>query len=171
MARHRRLLLAVAGVLSLGVGASACSSDSTSMHHVVKVDLTSVDKVLHTVGANDAGVYGANHLTGSGTDSDGSKVDVELLALVNYKNGSGSFDGVLTLTFADGDTLGLKLVGGKTVAATDTTDATFKSTLAVIDGTGEHLGATGKGLFSGARKDALGGVVQATFDVTAYVAG
>jgi len=171
MSRRSRFLLAVAGVVALGASVTGCSDGATSMHHVVKVDIESIDKVLHKVGADDANVYGFNHLTGAGTDSDGSKVDVEMLATVDYNKGTGPFEGVLTFTFANGDTLGMRMVSGKTVAATDTTDATFASKLEVIDGTGGHLGSSGKGTFVGARKDALGGLVQATFDMNVVVAG
>ncbi len=171
MSRRSRFLLAAVGVFALGASVSACSDSGTSMHHVVKVDLTSINKVLHKVGADDAKVYGFNDLTGAGTDSDGSKVDVEFLAFVDYNKGSGAFDGALTFTFANGDTLGVRIVGGKAVAATDTTDATFASKLDVIDGTAGHQGSSGKGTFVGARKDALGGLVQATFDMNVVVAG
>lgn len=128
----------------------------------VTVLTTSKEKVLHTAGVSGEHVYGFNHLVGdgiSGTDP----VNVEMLATVNYTNGSGDFDGVVTFTYTDGSTLGFQMVDGSTTAATDTTDAIFHSELTVIDGTGRFAGARGTGTFDGARKDALGGAVDMTF--------
>jgi hypothetical protein len=99
---------------------------------------------------------------GDGTDGT-EAVNVEMLATVNYTNGSGDFDGVITFTYADGSTLGFDMVDGSTVAATDTTDATFHSELEVIGGTGRYVNTTGTGTFDGSRKDALGGAVEMTF--------
>ena len=128
----------------------------------ITVLTTSTEKVLHTVGASGEHVYGWNRLMGDGT-SETEAVSVEMLATVNYTNGSGDFDGVITFTYTDGSTLGFDMVGGSTVAATDTTDATFHSDLVVIGGTGRYATSTGTGTFDGSRKDALGGAVEMTF--------
>ena len=119
-------------------------------------------KILHTAGASGEHVYGWNRLVGDGTNGTNT-VNVEMLATVNYTNGSGDFDGVITFTYPDGSTLGFDMVGGSTVAATDTTEATFHSDLVVIAGTGTYASATGTGTFDGSRKDALGGAVEMTF--------
>lgn len=168
------LLLSAVAVGSLVAG--GCSSDSgmtstadaqatttlAAPTQTVTVLATSAEKVLHTVGASGEHVYGSNHLVGDGTDGT-EAVNVEMLATVNYTNGSGDFDGVITFTYADGSTLGFDMVDGSTVAATDTTDATFHSELQVIGGTGRYVNTTGTGTFDGSRKDALGGAVEMTF--------
>jgi hypothetical protein len=167
-------LLAV-GTLAFGAG---CSSDSSSASgtdsvasttivssaptQTITVLTTSAQKILHTAGASGEHVYGWNRLVGDGT-SGAETVNVEMLVTVNYTNGSGSFVGVFTFTYADGSTLGFDIRNGTTVAATDTTDATFHSDLVVIAGTGKYATATGTGTFDGSRKDALGGAVQMTF--------
>lgn len=163
--RPARALLGVALVAFTATALAGCGDAPATPPgaHVVEVQLTSQDKVLHKAGPNDSKIYGSNHLTGDGTVDGGDAVAVEMLATVNYTNGSGDFGGVITLTFADGSTLGLVMEDGAAVAATDTTDATFHSNLRVIGGTGAYVDAFGSGTFTGARKDALGGAVQATF--------
>lgn len=133
---------------------------------VVTVQLTSQDKVLHTVGPDDSKIYGSNHLTGEGAVDGGDAVQVEMLATVNYTNGSGDFGGVITFTFDDGSTLGVLMEDGAAVAATDTTEATFHSNLRVIGGSGALVDAHGTGTFVGTRKEALGGAVEATFTLS-----
>jgi hypothetical protein len=156
--------------------AGGCSSDSgitsaadaqattttSAPTQVITVLTTSAQKILHTAGASGEHVYGWNRLVGDGTNGTDT-VNVEMLATVNYTNGSGDFDGVITFTYPDGSTIGFDMVGGSTVAATDTTEATFHSDLVVIAGTGTYASATGTGTFDGSRKDALGGAVEMTF--------
>ena len=79
---------------------------------------------LYQVGPANQTVYGWNRLTCT-TRVGGETVDVELLGSVDYVNGSGDFFGFVTITFADGSSLGVRLTEGHAEAATDTTDATF----------------------------------------------
>jgi len=163
----RRVVSAVLAVGSVA-GLAACGDAPATPEgaQVIVVQLTSQDRVLHTVGPADSKIYGSNHLTGVGTVDGGEAVQVEMLATVNYTNGSGDFGGVITLTFADGSTLGLLMERGAAVAATDTTEATFHSGLSVIGGSGSLANAGGSGTFVGTRKEALGGAVEATFTVS-----
>ena len=93
MTRLARTLTKITGVLALSiVGSLVGSSCSTSPHPATVVEiatqLTSQQRTLHKVGANDENVYGWNQLTGT------AKVDgatVEMLANVNYLKGSGEF--------------------------------------------------------------------------------
>jgi hypothetical protein len=165
--------VALLAIASLGL-TSGCSSASGTSNaatsttaasaptQTITVLTTSTEKVLHTAGASGEHIYGWNRLVGDGTNGTDT-VNVEMLATVNYTNGSGDFDGVITFTYADGSTLGFDMVDGSTVAATNTTDATFHSDLVVIAGTGKYATATGTGTFDGSRKDALGGAVEMTF--------
>lgn len=164
MSKFARLALAFTALLGVGLGASASATAPRPTTVTVTVSLTSVDTSLHRVGPQNTRLYGANHLIGTGTDSNGAPVDVELLALVNYTNGSGRFEGQFTLTFANGDTLGLQAVNGATLA--NSGGANFTSQLKVIDGTGGLLRSKGTGTFLGSRTSVIGSPVQSTLRVT-----
>ena len=162
-------LLAIASLgLTSGCSSASSASNATTSTTVsaptqtITVLTTSTEKVLHTSGASGEHVYGWNRLVGDGA-SGTDLVNVEMLATVNYTNGSGSIAGVITFTYPDGSTIGFDMGKGTAVAASDTTDATFHSDLVVIAGTGKYATATGTGTFDGSRKDALGGAVEMTF--------
>lgn len=156
-------LIVITSCSSASSASNATTSTTVSAPtQTITVLATSSEKVLHTSGASGEHVYGWNRLVGDGT-SGTDVVNVEMLATVNYTNGSGDFDGVITFTYPDGSTLGFDMVGGATVASTDTTEATFHSDLVVISGTGKYATAAGTGTFDGSRKDALGGAVEMTF--------
>ena len=125
--------------------------------------LTSVSRTLYQVGPGTTSTYGWNRLTGAAT-LDGQPVTIELLASVDYTAGNGPFSGFVTFTFADGSTLGVTMQG-MTRAAPNTTDASFAATLGVIGGTGTYVDAAGHGTFTGERQAALGGQVDAVFDL------
>ena len=175
MTRLARTLTKITGVLALSiVGSLVGSSCSTSPHPATVVEiatqLTSQQRTLHTVGANAENVYGWNQLTGT-AEVDGATVGIEMLANVNYLKGSGEFFGFVTLTFADGATVGVQMNSGRTTAATEPINASFTSPLTVINGTGRYAGVTGTGGFSGQRKDALGGVVDSRFNLALRMPG
>ena len=152
-------LLQAGAPLSTPVGQSATG---TPLH--VTVDLDSQSRTLHTVGADGSITYGWNQLVGTAT-VDGQPVGVELLGNVNYVKGSGPIFGFVTLTFADGSTLGMQFQGAATTTANGD-ETSFAATLGVIGGTGRYASATGTGIFTGSRKAALGTTVAATFDLT-----
>jgi hypothetical protein len=162
----RPLSALVVGLVALVSGSvlTACSDDAASPDLAVSVQLTSQNRFLHKVGVDEEKIYGWNQLTGT-AQVGGEAVQVELLGEVDYVNGSGNFSGFLTFTFPDQSMLGMRMTGGKAVAATDTTEASFSSNLEVIDGTGRYLGTKGKGTFTGTRKDALGGDVVSEFNL------
>ena len=161
----RRAAFFLVAVCALSVAAVACSDDDTSSSTLeVSVQLTSQDSTLHLVGPDDQTVYGWNLLTGK-SQVNGESADVELLGNVDYLNGSGDFFGFVTITFADGSSLGLRMTDGHAEAATDTTNATFTSGLNLLGGTGRYLEATGIGSFDGSRSEALGGAVEAVFSL------
>jgi hypothetical protein len=157
----RTLLAFFAATAVVALGAS-CSPERSTTTVTVDVLLKSQQKSLHKVGQDGRSLYGSNYLVGDGT-ANGEKVTVEMQAIVDYTNGGGAFDGVITLTFADGATLGLRMFDGAATAKTDTTSARFRSLLSVIDGTGTYLGTAGRGTFTGERMDAIGGAVQTHF--------
>jgi hypothetical protein len=70
----------------------------------------------------------------------------------------------VTFTFADSSTLAVRMQGLATANA-DGTVTTFSSTLGVVGGTGTYATAAGSGTFTGERRTALGGNVDATFEL------
>jgi hypothetical protein len=161
---HRlpRLAAVLLSLTVLGTSITACGNRPHVTTLEVDVLLKSQDKNLHKVGTDGRSLYGSNHLVGEGTVG-GDKVGVEMQATVDYTDGSGNFDGVITFTIADGSTIGVVMVDGQATAKTDTTSARFSSLLRIIDGTSTYLGASGRGTFAGERMDAIGGAVQSHF--------
>jgi hypothetical protein len=156
---------AQAGVLALValvVLLAACSSDNGRTPLDINVTLTSQETVLHQAGMEDEVIYGWNRLTGA-AEVEGEEAQVELLGSVDYREGSGTFSGFVTVTFGDGSAFGVRLTDGRTEAATDTTNARFESGLDVVNGSGRYAGVSGDGEFDGSRNDELGGVVEARF--------
>ena len=151
------VLLRTGAPLSTPVGEG--NEGATQLH--LETTLTSQSRTLHEASGNKT--YGWNALTGA-SSLDDQPVDVEMLASVDYVDGSGPFFGFLTFTFADGSTLGFTMQGSAHLdpAADETT---FASTLAVIGGTGTYAATTGSGVFIGKRTAELGGDVAATFDL------
>ena len=153
------VLLRTGAPLSTPVGEG--NEGATLLH--LETTLTSQSRTLHDSGADGDKTYGWNQLTGA-SSLDDQPVDVEMLASVDYIDGSGPFSGFLTFTFADGSTLGFTMQGSAELdSAADET--TFVSTLTVIGGTGTYAATTGSGVFSGQRTAELGGDVAATFDL------
>jgi hypothetical protein len=159
--------VALLAIASLGL-TSGCSSASGTSNaatsttaasaptQTITVLTTSTEKVLHTAGASGEHIYGWNRLVGDGTNGTDT-VNVEMLATVNYTNGSGGLDGVVTFTYPDGSTLAFMMVGGSTAVAANGTGAVFHSELEMIGGTGKYVTATGTGTFDGSRKSNLVG--------------
>jgi hypothetical protein len=149
------------------VGLTACSNDldatpaEGARTMSLSADLTSSSTLLRTVNTGDTTVYGWNLLEGEAT-LDGETVEVQMLGNVDYVSGNGDFFGFITFVFADESTIGVRMIGQAT-AASDTSNATFASSLTVIGGTGAYLDVTGTGTFTGERQDALGGLVSSDF--------
>lgn len=158
--------LAIVSLVAL-LGVSACSDDleGSSADQVrtieLSADLTSSNNLLRNVNTGDSVVYGWNLLEGEAT-LDAEPVEVQMLGNVDYISGSGDFFGFVTFVFADDSTIGVRMTGEAT-AASDTSNATFVSSLVVVGGTGRYLDATGTGTFTGERQDALGGQVSSDF--------
>lgn len=159
---HRRFTLLCAALGALAI--AACSDGGTAADLEFRVQLVSQSTTLRQVGPDNGIVYGWNMLIGT-TEVDGEMAQVEFLGSVNYVEGSGDFIGLVTLTFDDSSTLALYLPDGHTEAATDTTNATFTSSVEVIGGTGRYLEVEGDGDFDGERTEALGGAVESTFSL------
>ena len=151
------LTLVILGSAALVTPASAAGRTSTIVLHTT---MTSTGTTLQTQPGGH--VYGWNNLNGTTTWGNQSAT-IQLLADVNYVNGSGSFGGYVTITRADGTVLSLRLTGNA-VAAPDRT--TFAGGLSLFQGTGRYSGALGTGTMRGFRTAALGSPVDLTFTIT-----
>ncbi|CAB4323731.1 unannotated protein [freshwater metagenome] len=120
------------------------------------------DQSFRTTGANAQLRYGNGRLTGN-TTIDGAPADAELLAQVNYDQGSGPFTGFWTFTFGDGSDLVLAYSGTATKTGDDTS---IVGDLTVFGGTGSYASVTGGGTLRGERTVALGGDVDYRFSLT-----
>ena len=85
-------------------------------------------------------------------------VQVELLAALEYENGTGSFTGFITLNWPSGDALVMRYVGGAVRDAGGNTTVT--GALTVLGGTGSYARSTGSGQVHGFRSGQLGGPVH-----------
>ena len=149
----RLLPLVLAAVL---LPFAACADSPVELRFPASI--TSVETTLARVGPGDRVVYGWNRLTGK-TVVDGERVAIDMLGNVAYRHGDGPFFGFITLTFADGSTLGLRM-DGEADAIADTSRAEFRAKLTVLGGTGRFLRATGSGRWEGHRDAQLGGAVD-----------
>lgn len=112
-------------------------------------------------------VYGWNRLS-SPTRINREAANVEFLGSVNYVDGSGPFNGFITVTTASGDKLGLSVSGrGLSLAQdTSTADARFSGSITIIGGSGKYRNAQGIGTMTGTRASALGSPVAMKFNLT-----
>ncbi|MEI7887267.1 MAG: hypothetical protein WCJ04_07735 [Actinomycetes bacterium] len=158
----RKTLPLLFGALLLVAIAPACSTEdvesttSTTFGpsaETVKIEMPSVAKTLHKVGKDDTITYGANQLVGPATVL-GQPASVEILGSVNYISGSGPFTGFLTVTWADGSSVGFSILG----QAKQSTDgsSTIDSAMTYIGGSGSYVDSKLVGEFSGSRTAVVG---------------
>ena len=153
--------------LSAMVAPSMSLAPTGSAHEVsFSSSVASTDKRTTAAGPHGEALYGVV-LEGGSTTFDGKQATIDMTVLITYVAGNGPFVGLMTITTADGSTLGLTMLG-TTVASADTSDATFESTLTVIGGTKDYANASGSGSWSGSRKKSLGSAValNATISLT-----
>lgn len=157
--------LTIVAILAVGlVSPSVVQAKPATKELVFEVDLVSQGTTLHTLPGGI--VYGWNHLEGP-TSWGKKRADLEFLGNVDYVDGTGPFNGFVTVTRSDGTQLALSVTGWATApAGTGTANAKFRGTVSVIGGSGPYAGATGSGTMQGYRKAALGSPVELTFSVT-----
>ena len=157
--------LTIVAILAVGlVSPSVVQAKPATKELVFEVDLVSQGTTLHTLPGGI--VYGWNHLEGP-TSWGKKRADLEFLGNVDYVDGTGPFNGFVTVTRSDGTQLALSVTGWATApAGKGTANAKFRGTVSVIGGSGPYAGATGSGTMQGYRKAALGSPVELTFSVT-----
>lgn len=122
------------------------------------------DTTFYTVGDETLGVG----RLASVVDVGGEPVTFEVLVSLHYTDGSGPFEGFLSLTWPNGDAVVCRYAA--TVVRDAAGDSRWSSNLHVIDGSGALVGAAGRGTVAGFRSAALGGSVEYTVDLTIHPA-
>ncbi len=154
-------LIAVFSLLFAGTAQAATKGENIAF----KTVFVSQDTSLTTLPGGI--VYGWNRLT-SPTRINKQSATVEFLGSVNYVDGSGPFNGFITVTTANGDKLGLSVSGRGMSLAKDssTADARFSGSITIIGGSGKYKNAQGIGTMTGTRASALGSPVAMKFNLT-----
>lgn len=153
------LLLVVAMAVGLGTPAQAAPPDYSMVQ--LKTTLLSAGTTLETM--PNGLTYGWNDLRGE-TRWGRQPAQVRFLGDVQYVNGSGPFNGYVTITRADGSRLALRINGHSLAVPLETGTRThFTGDISIMGGSGRFAQATGIGSMTGVRKAALGSPVEMTF--------
>ena len=154
-------LIAIFSVLFAAPAFSANQGEKISFNTV----FVSQETTLTTLAGGK--VYGWNRLA-SPTRINKQSASVEFLGSVDYVNGTGPFNGFITVTMDNGDKLGLNVSGRGLSLAKDssTADARFSGSIEIIGGTGKYKNARGIGTMTGSRAAALGSPVAMKFNLT-----
>ena len=132
---------------------TACVEDIGKTNTGFTADLMGVPSERLITSNPDGRSFGLIRLTGKST-YDGGPVEITDVANVAYSNGSGPFNGFITLKDTFGSTLVMRFDGG--TKADGKGGATIDGPLTVIAGTGRWTGATGNGALVGVRGDVVG---------------
>lgn len=158
------MALVLVAVVAVALPTTASAGDRTATRNLTFTsEVTSVGTTLTELPGDI--VYGWNHLRGT-TRWGSRSATLDFLGDVDYVDGSGPFNGFVTITHRNGTQLALRVTGqAVTPPGPGTKDATFSGTVRVIGGSGTFTGATGHGTMTGSRQAALGGAVNLTFHV------
>jgi hypothetical protein len=148
---------------STSASAQRAESTKATRNLTFKTEFTSVDSIIKTLPGGVS--YGRNHLRGKTTWGN-RHGRVEFMAVLNYVDGNGPFNGNVTVTRSDGASIAFTTTGSSLSTGSGTSDASFRGLLTVIGGTGPFEGATGVGTLTGSRRAELGGAVRMTFNLT-----
>jgi hypothetical protein len=170
-----RLLKPVVALVLLGtagVSTVACSTDSTDTGtaYSVAVTLDTAEApvlVINEVGVNKEHRYGEAQLVGK-AELAGEQVDVEVLAIVNYLDGNGPFEGFWTFTAGNGDRLALSYSGE---AEQRDGRGQLRGTVKVLGGTGRYAKVTGSGTVEGKRSGEFRSGTAIAYLVTLHLSG
>ncbi len=166
--------------LCVGVGLTACSSNSSSSGNTsgspsssasaspspsqsgypvtFKSTLSSVLSRVNSVGKSDQQTYGLNVLEGS-SQINKTYVRVRMLATTDLTDKSGKIGGFLELVWRDGTVLGFRQSGTATYD-TSGKETAIETDLEVINGSGKAVGTTGTGKLTGTRTGSQGSTMK-----------
>ena len=154
----RLVLVALLGAALVATAAPAQASD-TRVTITFKAQLANVSNDTSTYGDLQ---YGTTTLQGASLVK-GEEVLVRRDSVVEYVDGSGPIGGFLTVTWADGSRVSMR-VSGTGIKASQRTD--FIASLDVFSTAGRWKGYVGHGVMRGVRDGALGSPVVYTYRVT-----
>lgn len=154
-------MLAMLVVLAIAVLSVGCSSTPPTQLRG-ESSMSSSESELTKVGADESKTYGWNHLVGT-TTTDLGAFEVDMLGNVDYASGSGPFFGFVTFLASNGDRIAMRMDGEAKVI--DDGSTALSSRLTVIDGSGEYVGVTGHGSFTGTRIAQVGAPIEIDFTV------
>jgi hypothetical protein len=161
----RRLPIAfvlASGVLA-GPAAALAAEPAMPLEVVIQTASEASQNHVHVVGPDGARTYGTVRLTGEASIADVA-IPVEVVGHSVYHDGTGPFAGSMTLTWPNGDELGLRfdVIVQPAGEGTSVTGA-----LDVLGGTGVLAEVTGTGVVTGGRVGPLGAPVEfrVTFDL------
>jgi hypothetical protein len=164
--RAALLLTSAAALLALAMPASAAPAaapDRVLQTVTLRTVVSSAGSTLETL---PGGVtYGWNDLRGS-TRWAGRNAQIRFLGDVDYRRGTGNFNGYVTVTRNDGARLAFRVVGWAEAKDPDTAETAFTGTIRILGGTGEYRGARGTGTMTGYRSAQLGSPVNMRFALT-----
>lgn len=134
---------------------------NTTPTDVVEARLMGPTGDQHFTALPDGRTYGIGRLTGDGravvtrTGAFASRIsEVELLAAVDYVDGSGPFTGFVTLESDDGSLIGMRYAGVAQRASDGSTR--IRGSLTVIASTGQFAGMRGEGSVEASRTGVVG---------------
>ena len=163
-----RIVAVIAGVIAASITTLAPAHAATyppAIPMVLKSTVTSSGTTLNTLPGGIT--YGWNDLNGPTTWGK-QQAAIHFQGDVNYLNGSGPFNGYVTVTGADGTVLAFRVEGSALAVPLNSgaTETHFAGDIKVIGGTGTYANAKGIGTMVGTREAALGSPVRLTFRLT-----
>lgn len=164
--RAAPLVLATAALVCGAGAAPVLAADPAMPLHVqFETQSDAAQNHVHVVGADADTSYGTIRLTSS-FDLEGVPVGVEVVGTSLYRDGTGPFTGAMTLSYPNGDELGLRF---DAIVQPSGEGTAVAGSLQVIGGTGVLAGVTGSATMTGGRVGPLGSPVE--YDVTFDLAG
>jgi hypothetical protein len=141
---------------------NTASADETLKYRSI-YHLTSVQS--RDIPDTDGHILGVAHASGVASFPDGSVAVDNFTGTLDYTKGSGPTVVYDDITFSDGSTLFLKMVG-MTTAEGQGPRSTYKNAITIIGGKGRFTGAKGDGTFTGGRLGPPGVGAQLYGDIT-----
>lgn len=165
---NKPVVILTALLINQGAGLSTpVGSAVPGTRIVLPADLEVTSRDIVTFGVNGLNTMGtaveegSGILEGAGGSLTGVRAKLNATFLVNYLSGNGTWNAIMTMTFADGSTIS-GTMSGATIVTKDG-GAAFGGTIGVVGGTGIYKTVTGgTGTYTGSRSGALGATALQT---------